>query len=55
MWVFIKEQRINYITKEVNESYQVGFYSPDGLFQGAYEYTEQAAAAQKVHFLNGGN
>jgi hypothetical protein len=32
----------------------VGFYGPDGKFRPEADYTDQVAAGQRVHYLNGG-
>jgi len=48
MWVFRRKGL------RVGE-YQVGFFDPDGNFCTLYEFEEKANAAQKVHFLNGGD
>ena len=45
MWVF----------REWEDMFQVGYYTPDGYFRTQYESAERVDAAQKVHFLNGGN
>ena len=55
MWVFEKQTKIDKNTTETRESYEVGFYDPNGYFIGMYEFTERVDAAQKVHFLNGGD
>ena len=53
MWVFKKNGDL--------ETYEVGYYEPlasdgtGGDFIILYDYAEQVDAAQKTHFLNGGN
>lgn len=32
----------------------VGFYSPDGQWHPESDYTSREAAAERVHYLNGG-
>ncbi len=32
----------------------VGFYKPDGKFEPEGDYDSRAEAAQRVHYLNGG-
>ena len=58
MWVFRKAIKIDGITKEQRESYEVGYFNPTwggDSFVLCYEFTEKVVAAQQVHFLNGGN
>ena len=45
MWVF----------RKYGEYFAVGFYDPNGDFLTIYKFEEKVDAAQKVHFLNGGN
>jgi len=33
----------------------VGFYAPDGTFQPESDHSKQEEAAERVHYLNGGN
>ena len=45
MWVYIKtEPRL----------YTVGFYKPDGEWVPEADYDNEAEAAARVHYLNGG-
>jgi hypothetical protein len=32
----------------------VGFYSPDGIWHSESDHESQEAAAERVHYLNGG-
>lgn len=32
----------------------VGFYAPDGAFEPESDYDSRMAAAERVHYLNGG-
>jgi len=54
MWVF-RRKITSRIHKVASESWAVGYYDPDGDFLELYEFDERVDAAQKVHFLNGGN
>ena len=49
MWVFRHWKLPN------EESFDVGYYDPEGDFVELYEFEERIDAAQKVHFLNGGD
>ena len=53
MWVFRECQN------ETDQGrvliWKVGFYEPTGYFVPIYEFDERVDAAQKVHFLNGGD
>ena len=55
MWVFQRMYKVDKLTNETRESYEVGFYIPNGLWVSEYEFTEKVVAAQQVHFLNGGS
>jgi hypothetical protein len=35
--------------------YTVGFYDPTGKWHPESDHSEQEEAAQRVHYLNGGN
>ncbi len=43
-----------YIKSETN-LWTVGFYSPDGTWHSESDHSTQQEAAQRVHWLNGGN
>jgi hypothetical protein len=46
-----------YIESEHNSQgslWTVGFYSPDGKWHPESDHDTQAAASERVHFLNGG-
>lgn len=34
--------------------YTVGFYDPNGKFQGDSDHNDREEAAKRVHYLNGG-
>ena len=58
MWVFkVKLTRIGMGLTDMNakESFVVGFFDPQDDFNILYEFEERVDAAQKVHFLNGGD
>ena len=40
---------------ETANDFTVGFYSPDGMWHQESEYKTQEAAAERVHWLNGGS
>ena len=45
-----------YIQTERNPSlWTVGFYKPDGNFEGDSDHSDREEAAARVHYLNGGN
>ena len=46
MWVFIKSEP---------QLWTVGFYSPDGEFHPESDHDNKESAAERVHWLNGGN
>ncbi len=43
-----------YIESEHN-LYTVGFYSPDGKWHAESDFPSRVWAAERVHYLNGGN
>ena len=43
-----------YIKSDLN-LWTVGFYKPDGEWIGESDYENRADAAERVHWLNGGN
>jgi len=45
MYVYIKSER---------QLYTVGFYSPDGKWNPESDYDSSEKAAERVHYLNGG-
>ena len=46
MWVYIQSEP---------NLFTVGFYSPDGMWHADSDYPVQEWAANRVHWLNGGN
>ena len=45
-----------YVVKNFERGlWTVGHYQPDGTFDPEADYTDQVAAGQRCHFLNGGN
>lgn len=46
---------LNVAGKRKTKGYEVGFFSPSGVFHRETEYKEQWNAALRVHFLNGGS
>jgi len=47
---------MNYVYESFERGlWTVGFYGPDGKFRPEADYTDQVAAGQRVHFLNGGS
>ncbi len=45
-WVYLRTE---------SNLYTVGFFDPDGNFQTDSDYSNREEAAERVHFLNGGN
>lgn len=45
MWVYIRSE---------NELWTVGFYTPDGKFHPESDHESKKKAAERVHWLNGG-
>lgn len=43
-----------YIKSEVN-LWTVGFYKPDGTWEPDSDHFDKQSAADRVHYLNGGN
>lgn len=60
-YVYIRTEKEEFWTDDQgNELYTpglftVGFYAPGGIFQPESDYNSSDAAAQRVHFLNGGH
>lgn len=50
MYVYIESER----TSE-HVLYTVGFYDPKGNWQPDSDHSDREAAADRVHYLNGGN
>ena len=46
MYVYIKSEP---------QLWTVGFYKPDGTFEPESDWSSQEEAADRVHWLNGGN
>lgn len=46
-WVYVKSKG--------EELWTVGFYKPDGKWEAEGDYSTSEAAADRVHFLNGGD
>jgi len=46
MWVYLKSKG--------DELWTVGFYRPDGAWMPESDHTSSEAAADRVHYLNGG-
>jgi hypothetical protein len=46
MWVYIQSEP---------NLFTVGFYSPDGMWHADSDHPSQKEAADRVHWLNGGN
>lgn len=46
-WVYVKSKG--------EELWTVGFYRPDGKWEAEDDYLTSEAAADRVHFLNGGD
>jgi hypothetical protein len=46
MWVYLKSDEA---------LWTVGFYQPDGKFKPESDHDTPQAAADRVHYLNGGN
>lgn len=45
-----------YIYKKTeSQLWTVGFYDPDGDFNAASDHSSEQEAAERVHYLNGGN
>ena len=53
MWVFRKNPMV--WDNDTNKLWQVGYYDPCRDFISLYEFDQRIDAAQKVHFLNGGD
>lgn len=51
MWVF----KLSTATGPLNGLFLVGFYEPKGDFIHTEEYGTREEAANRVHFLNGGD
>jgi hypothetical protein len=49
------EDRVMYVYRSAGETWQVGFYTPHGDWVSDSEYPLRDDAAQRVHWLNGGN
>ena len=45
MYVYIRSEKT---------LYTVGFYKPDGSWESESDHSNQEAAAERVHWLNGG-
>lgn len=45
MWVYIKSE---------SNLWTVGFYAPNGIWHTDSDHSTQVAAAERVHYLNGG-
>ncbi len=45
-WVYIKSEEV---------LWTVGFYDPQGNWQAESDHDSKEAAAQQVHYLNGGS
>ena len=45
-WLYIKAEQ---------QLWTVGFYKPDGKFEPESDHSTAEHAAQRVHYLNGGN
>lgn len=47
---------IMWVYRKLNDEFVVGFYAPDGAWhEEAVHYAESGAAAERVHWLNGGS
>lgn len=46
MWIYFEDDL---------GGYRVGFYTPDGVFELESCHARSEAAAERVHYLNGGN
>ena len=58
-YVYIHTERAGQKISEGNyfehDLYTVGFYRPDGGFEPESDFARSGDAAQRVHYLNGGN
>lgn len=46
MWVYIESEK---------NMWTVGFYDPSGKWHSENDYFDKEIAAERVHYLNGGN
>jgi len=46
---------MSYVYRQSFSLFHVGFYKPDGTWEGETDWPTQAQAAQRVHYLNGGD
>ena len=54
-WVYILSERWTDDEGDSHNLYTVGFYAPDGKWHGDMDFDSRTAAAQRVHYLNGGD
>lgn len=50
MWVYIRVSQ-----KFADALWTVGFYTPDGKWEPESDHESPEKAAERVHYLNGGN
>lgn len=56
MYVYLESERFHDDEGRVHALYTVGFYRPDdGKWEPESDHASREAAAQRVHYLNGGH